>query len=111
MVVAFGPLTGTGYSGALGRTGIGIGSSWPAPLDLFLATSPSQVMLPIIVIVPSLGGIQAATMIRSLMFLSLVPSFQHVFPGFRPCSCSLAVVISLAPSPSKGSLLELELEL
>ena len=109
MVVAFGPLTGTGYSGALGRTGIGIGGSWPVPLDLFLVTSPGQVTLPIIVVVPLLGGIQAATVIRSLMFLSLVPSSQSVFPGFCPCSCC-SVAAVLVPSLSKDSLLGSESE-
>ena len=109
MVVVVGPPAGTGCNGAIGRIGTGIGGPWLVPPGLFLATNPGQIALSVVVVTPLLGGIQAATVTRSLMFPSLVPSSWSVSPGFCPCSCCLVVVV-LAPSPSKGSLLWLELE-
>ena len=67
-------LAGTGCSGALGRIGIGIGDPLLVSLGLFLATSLGRLTLPVVVVAPSLGGTQAATVIGSLMFRSLAPS-------------------------------------
>ena len=110
MVVVFDPLTDTGCSGVLGRIGIGIVGSWLALPGRPLATNPGRVAPPIVVVIPSLDGIRAVTIIRSLMFLSLVSSSQSVFLGFRPCSCGSMVVVP-APSLSKDSLLWSESEL
>ena len=107
MVVVVGPLTGTGCSGVIGGTGIGIGDPWPMLLDPPLTTNPGRLVLPVVVAVPLLGGTQAAIVIGSLMFLSLVPSSQSVSLGLH-LGCSAVVVP--APSPSRDSLLELELE-
>ena len=110
MVVAFNPLTDTGCSGVFGRIGIGIVGSWLALLGRPLVTNPGQVTPPVVVVIPLLDGTRAATVIRSLMFPSLVPSSRSVSPGFHPCSCcSMAVV--LAPSLSEGPLLWSESEL
>ena len=68
MVLALDPLAGTRCSGVLGRIGIGTGDAWLALLDRSLVTSPGWVALPVVVVVSSLGGVRAATMIRSLMF-------------------------------------------
>ena len=107
MVVVVGPLTGTGCSGATGGVGIGIGDPWPVLLGPPLATNPSQLVLPVVAVVPLLGGTRAASVIGSLMFLSLAPSSRSVSPGFH-LDC-LAVVVP-TPSPSRDSLLESELE-
>ena len=105
MVVVFEPLTDTGCSGVLGRIGIGIVGSWLALPGRPLATNPGRVAPPVVVVIPSLDGIRAVTMIRSL-----VSSSQSVFLGFRPCSCGSMVVVP-APSLSKDSLLWSESEL
>ena len=102
-----GPPTGIGCGGATGGVGIGIGGPWPTLLGPSLMTNPGQLVFPIVVVVPSLGGTQVAIVIGSLMFLSLAPSFQSVSPGFR-LGCSAVVVP--ASSPSRDLLLELELE-
>ena len=57
MVVVVGPLTGTGCSGAIGGIGIGIGDPWPMLLGPPLTTNPGQSVLPVVAVVPSLGGI------------------------------------------------------
>ena len=74
MVVAFNPLVGTGYNGALDRIGTRIGSSLLSSLGRPLTTNPGQVTLPAAVVIPSLSGTRAAGVIRSLMFWSLAPS-------------------------------------
>ena len=107
MVVVVGPPTGTGCSGPTGGVGIGIGGPWPVLLDPPLTTNPGRLVLPVVAVVPLLDETRAASMIGSLMFLSLVPLSRSVFPGF--CPCCLAEVV-LAPSPSRGLLLESESE-
>ena len=107
MVVVVGLLTGTGCSEATGRVGTGIGDPWLASLGPPLATNPGWLVLPVVAVVPLLGGTRAASVIGSLMFLSLAPSSQSVSLGF--CLDCLAVVVP-APSPSRDSLLESELE-
>ena len=108
MVVVVGPPTSTGCGGVTGRVGIGISGPWPMLLGPPLMTNPGWLGLPVVVVIPSLGGTRVASVIGSLMFPSLVPSSRSVFPGFH-LGC-LAVVVP-ALSPSKDSLLELELEL
>ena len=56
MVVVVGPLTGTGCSGVIGGTGIGIGDPWPMLLDPLLTTNPGQLGLPVVAVIPLLGG-------------------------------------------------------
>ena len=75
MVVVVGPLTGTGCSGLTGGIGIGIGGPWSVLLDPPLTTNPGRLALLVIAVVPLLGGTRAASVIGSLMFLSLAPSF------------------------------------
>ena len=105
MVVVVGPSTSTGCGGATGGLRIGIGGPWPVLLDPPLTTNPSRLVLPVVVVIPLLGGTRAASVIGSLMFPSLAPSSRSVSPGFR-LDC-LAVVVP-APSSSRVSLLELE---